>query len=484
MTAAGPGPRPGDGGGPSWDRQLVCVPGLGVSGRPAARALTARGAQVIVLDSADDETRRRRAAELGRLGIKVLLGAAADDAGVPPGTRLVVTSPGWRPDAPLLAAAGRAGIPVIGDVELAWRLRPVLADGTAQAWLGVTGTNGKTTTVRMLAAMLEAAGLRAAAAGNVGTSAVEAVTEAGPYQVLAVELSSFQLHWSSSLRPLAATVLNLAADHIDWHGDLESYARDKGRIFAPGTIAVCNADDPWSGRLVKRAVALSRVIPFRLGPPGPGEFGVADGALVDRAFGGKVVLAQVSDVRPAAPHNVANALAAAALARAYGVEAAAVGAGLRAFEPEPHRITQVARVAGVTYVDDSKATNPHAAAASLAAYPSVVWVAGGLLRGEAADIDDLVRGVAGRLRAAVLLGRDRGVMRQALARHAPDVPVVELAGTDTGIMERVVTEAAALAVPGDTVLLAPAAASLDMFANYGARGDAFATAVRALAAVS
>jgi UDP-N-acetylmuramoylalanine--D-glutamate ligase len=181
---------------------------------------------------------------------------------------------------------------------------------------------------------------------------------------------------------------------------------------------------------------------------------------------------------------VANALGAAALARAYGVGAAAVAAGLRSFEPEPHRITRVAEVGGVTYVDDSKATNPHAAAASLAAYPSVVWVAGGMLRGEAADIDGLVRGVAGRLRAAVLLGRDRGVLRQALARHAPDVPVVELAGPDTGVMERVVTEAAALATPGDTVLLAPAAASLDMFANYGARGDAFAAAVRALAGAS
>ena len=470
--------------GTSWDRQLVCVAGLGVSGPPAARALAARGAQVIVLDSGDDEGRRARAAELGRLGIKVLLGSTADDAGLPPGTQLVVTSPGWRPDAPLLAAAARAGVPVIGDVELAWRLRPVLADGTAQAWLGVTGTNGKTTTVKMLAAMLEAAGLRAAAAGNVGTSAVAAVTEAGPYQVLAVELSSFQLHWSTSLRPLAATVLNLAADHIDWHGDLESYARDKARIFAPGTIAVCNADDPWSRRLAAGAAGLSRIISFRLGPPGPGELGVAAGLLVDRAFGENVALAPVSDVRPAAPHNVANALAAAALARAYGVPAAAVGAGLRSFEPEPHRITLVAEVGGVTYVDDSKATNPHAAAASLATYPSVVWVAGGMLRGEAADIDGLVRGVAGRLRGAVLLGRDRGLLRQALRRHAPDVPVVELAGHDTGVMERAVSEAAALAAPGDTVLLAPAAASLDMFENYGARGDAFAAAARALPGAS
>jgi UDP-N-acetylmuramoylalanine--D-glutamate ligase len=464
----------------TWSGQRVCVAGLGVSGSPAAGALAARGAQVTVLDAADDEVRRQRAAGLAKLGVRVLLGAGAA-AGLPPGTQLVVTSPGWRPDAPLLAAARDAGIPVIGDVELAWRLRPVLPGGPAQPWLGVTGTNGKTTTVRMLAAMLQAAGLRAAAAGNVGTSAVEAVTEPVPYQVLAVELSSFQLHWSSSLRPLAATVLNLAADHIDWHGDLESYARAKGRIFAPGTIAVCNAEDAWSVRLAAEAQGLARVVAFRSGPPGPGELGVADGALVDRAFADAQILAQVSDVRPAAPHNVANALAAAALARAYGVPADATAAGLHAFQPEPHRITLVARVGEVTYVDDSKATNPHAAAASLAAYPSVVWVAGGMLRGEPADIEDLVAGAAGRLRAAVLLGRDRGIVAQALARHAPDVPVVELTGTDTGIMERVVSEAAAVAAPGDTVLLAPAAASLDMFTSYGARGDAFAAAVRALA---
>ena len=480
MTAPAPAP-PQD-----WAGQQVCVAGLGVSGPPAARALAARGAQVTVLDAADDEVRRQRAVKLAGRGVRVLLGADAA-AGVPPGTRLVVTSPGWRPDAPLLAAARAAGLPVIGDVELAWRLRPVLPGesrgpgGSPQAWLGVTGTNGKTTTVRMLAAMLQAAGLRAAAAGNVGTSAVEAVTDPVPYQVLAVELSSFQLHWSCSLRPLAGTVLNLAADHIDWHGDLESYARAKGRIFAPGTIAVCNADDAWSVRLAAEAPGLARVVAFRSGPPGPGELGVDGDALVDRAFGGADILAKVSDVRPAAPHNVANALAAAALARAYGVPPGAVAAGLHAFQPEPHRITLVARVGDVTYVDDSKATNPHAAAASLAAYPSVVWVAGGMLRGAAADIDDLVAGAAGRLRAAVLLGRDRGIVAQALARHAPDVPVVELAGTDTGIMERVVSEAAAAAAPGDTVLLAPAAASLDMFANYGARGDAFAAAVRALA---
>jgi UDP-N-acetylmuramoylalanine--D-glutamate ligase len=309
--------------------------------------------------------------------------------------------------------------------------------------------------------------------------------------VLAVELSSFQLHWSSTLAPFAAVVLNVAGHHLDWHGDIESYAADKGRIYAPGTVAVCNADDARTRQLAAAAPGPARVVAFRRDAPGPGELGVADGFLVDRAFGDGapgdgapgdgVRLAAVSDVRPAAPHNVADALAAAALARAYGAAPGAVRAGLRAFQPEPHRISLVARVSGVDYVDDSKATNPHAAAASLAAYPSVVWIAGGLFKGADSDVEALVDAAGPRLRGVVLLGVDRAKIRDALARHAPDVPVVEAAGTDTGVMDRVVAAAARLAAPGDTVLLAPAAQSFDIFRDYPARGDAFAAAVRGMA---
>ena len=464
----------------------VCVAGLGVSGPPAARALAAHGAKVTAVDSRADEPRRELARELADAGITVLLGAgpAGPAEILPDGTDLVVTSPGWRPDAPLLAAAAAAGVPVIGDVELAWRLRPELADGSRQQWLAVTGTNGKTTTVRMLAAMLAAAGQRTVAAGNVGTSVVAAVTDPEPYPVIAVELSSFQLHWSATLRPFAAVVLNVAAHHLDWHGDIGSYARAKGRIYAPGAVAVYNADDPRSGELAAMADDPARLVAFRLNVPGSGELGIAGGYLVDRAFGAGVRLAGVSDVRPAAPHNVADALAAAALARAYGVQPDAVAGGLAAFRPEPHRISLVARVGEVDYIDDSKATNPHAAAASLSAYPSVVWVAGGLFKGADSDVDELVAAAAPRLRAVVLLGADRAMIRGALARHAPDVPVVEAAGTDTGAMDLVVAAAARLAGPGDTVLLAPAAQSFDMFRDYPARGDAFAAAVRRLAELS
>ncbi|WP_067918205.1 UDP-N-acetylmuramoyl-L-alanine--D-glutamate ligase [Actinomadura rubrobrunea] len=463
-----------------WQGRSVCVAGLGVSGRAAARVLAERGARVTVVEARDDDALREHAERLrADAGATVRLG---DGDTLPEGADLVVTSPGWRPDAPLLSAAAAAGIEIIGEVELAWRLAhdggaDGAADGGAAPWLALTGTNGKTTTVRMLACMLTAAGHRAVAVGNVGTPIVEAVLD--KHDVLAVELSSYQLHWSSTVAPYAAAVLNVAPDHIDWHGSFDAYAAAKGRIYAPGTVAIVNADDPVSARLGGPGAK-----GFTLGTPAPGQLGVVEDLLVDRAFTPDprreaVELAELRDVRPFAPHNVANALAAAALARAFGVPPEAVREGLRAFTPDPHRIAHVATVDGVDYIDDSKATNPHAAAASLASCRSAVWIAGGLLKG--ADVDDLVRSCADRLRGVVLLGADRARIAEALARHAPDVPVVDVPDTDTGAMDRVVSAAAGLARPGDTVLLAPAGASFDMFASYGARGEAFAAAVRRLA---
>ena len=456
-----------------WAGRPVCVAGIGISGVAAAETLVRLGARVTVVDARSGDAEARRASPLEALGASVRLGSAAA-ANLPPGTALVVTSPGWRPDAPLALAAAAAGVPVWGEVELAWRLR-----GPDPApWLAVTGTNGKTTTVGMLAAMLTAAGQRTIAAGNVGTPLLAAVQARPPYDVLAVELSSFQLHWSSSIRPDAAAVLNLAPDHLDWHGSFSAYADAKVAIWAGG-IAIGNCDDAEvRDRL---AGAAGRKVGCTLGRPGPNQLGVEDGRLVDRAFGpgaDPVVLGAETDVRPAGPHNVGNALAAAALARAYGVAPAAVAAGLAGFVPAPHRNDVVATVEGVAYVDDSKATNPHAAAASLTAYPSVVWIAGGLAKG--ASYDELLTGAASRLRGAVLLGADRAEIAGALRRHAPDVPVVEVAATDTGAMDCVVAAAAGLASPGDTVLLAPAAASMDMFTDYRERGAAFAAAVRRL----
>jgi UDP-N-acetylmuramoylalanine--D-glutamate ligase len=459
----------------------VTVAGLGVSGVPAAKALHARGAVVTVVNDGDDARAREQAAELQALGVTVRLG---DGATLPEGTELIVTAPGWKPDKPLFQAAGKAGVPVWGDVELAWRLR----GPDAAPWLAVTGTNGKTTTVQMLASILRAAGLRTAAVGNIGVSLLDVVLGEEEYDVLAVELSSYQLHWAPSLRAHSAAVLNLAPDHLDWHGSMEAYARDKGRIYEGNRVAcVYNAADKRTEELVREADVEEgcRAIGFTLGTPAPSQLGVVDGILVDRAFvenrqKNAQELAEVSDVNPPAPHNIANALAAAALARAFGVPAGAVRDGLRSFRPDAHRIAHVADVDGVAYVDDSKATNTHAAEASLAAYEPIVWIAGGLAKG--ATFDELVARSAKRLRGAVLIGADRALIRDALARHAPEVPVVDVDRTDTGAMLQAVTEAKRLAQPGDTVLLAPACASMDMFTNYNQRGDAFAAAVRELEA--
>ena len=459
----------------AYDGLPVVVAGAGVSGAAAARVLRELGARVTVAD-ADEQ----RAEALRADGFEVRPLDAP-----PAGTALVVTSPGWRPDSPLLVAAAGAGLEVIGEVELAWRLRPE----DAAPWLAVTGTNGKTTTVRMLAAVLSAAGLRTVAAGNVGLPLLDAVH--GACDVLAVELSSFQLHWSSTVRPHTAVVLNVAPDHVDWHGSLDAYAADKGRIHAPGTVAVYNREDAESVRLA--AAGLERGAAaragFTLGSPAAGELGVVEDLLVDRAFshrpsgdvpGEGTVLATLADVGVPGGHNVANALAAAALARSYGVPASAVRDGLRAFAPDPHRNALVGEHDGVAWVDDSKATNPHAAAASLAAYPSVVWIAGGLLKG--ADVDDLVRTAAPGLRGVVVLGTDRAPFLDALRRHAPDLPVEVVDRLDTGAMSDAVARARRLARPGDTVLLAPAAASMDCFRDYRERGELFAAAVREAAA--
>ena len=471
----------------------VLVAGAGVSGRAAAAALVALGARVTVSDASPAALR----------DLPDGAEPAAGEEELPAGTRLVVTGPGRRPDHPLVAAAARAGVAVVGEPELAWWLG-ASADAPP-AWLVVTGTNGKTTTTGMLEAVLRAAGLDAVACGNIGYPVVDAV-RAGR-RVLAVELSSFQLHWSPSVVPAAGCVLNVADDHLDWHGSAAAYAAAKARALR-GPVAVAGVDDPPAAALLAAAPSPRRV-GVTLAEPAPGQLGIVDGVLVDRAFpaapdvapgvagsaaDAATALAAVADVTPAGPSGLTDALAAAALARAAGVAPADVAAGLAAFRPGPHRADLVGTVAGVRYVDDSKATNPHAAAASLAAVAPApaVWIVGGLLKG--APVDDLVARHAGGLRAAVVIGTDRRAIVTALARHAPNVPVVEVdPGHDDPMiprpgpsnaaspMDRAVRRAAALARPGDVVLLAPAAASMDQFRDYADRGRAFAAAVAGLA---
>jgi UDP-N-acetylmuramoylalanine--D-glutamate ligase len=466
----------------SWDGVRAVVAGFGVSGFAAADNLTHLGASVTALDESDAGRRREQATLLEVLGATVRLGPGST-AVLPDDVDVVVTSPGWRPDAPLLAQAVSRGIPVWGEVELAWRLRDPDHD---TPWLAVTGTNGKTTTVQMLEAMLRAAGLRTVACGNVGLPIVEAVMDPEPYDVLAVELSSFQLHYTSSMRAQSAAVLNIAEDHLDWYSSFEDYVADKARIYE-GVERACvyNVADPITEQLVREADVTegARAIGFTSGIPDVGMLGVVDDVLVDRAFVAErqtsaAELCTLADLASPAPHFVANALAAAALARSFGVPPVAVRDALRGFEPAGHRIAHVATFGGVTWIDDSKATNPPAALASLEAYEPVVWIAGGLAKG--ASFDELVIRVRDRLRGVVLLGADAPVVAAALSRHAPDVPVFHLPAGETAPMDRVVAEAAALAQPGDTVLLAPGCASMDMFDNYGARGDAFVAAVHRL----
>ncbi|MDQ1688444.1 MAG: UDP-N-acetylmuramoylalanine--D-glutamate ligase [Frankiaceae bacterium] len=464
----------------SWAGRQVCVAGLGVSGTAAARVLVGLGASVIAVDALAVP---ERDAELADLGVDVRTASPPEQL---PDAELVVTSPGWRPDNPFLVAAQASGIEVIGEPELAARVqRQQWPVRTGPRWLGVTGTNGKTTTTGMLASILQAAGIRSTAAGNIGTPLIEAVM--GEYDVLAVEVSSFQLHWSSSLQFDAAAILNIADDHVDWHGSMDAYMAAKHRIWDEGACAVWNADDPLTAKL---AEGLHDSHPFSLHDQ-RAQIRVSDGWIcggvgpVAGAVDGR--LAPTSAVSLPGPHNLSNALAAAALATSlnlheeFAVTAAQIEQGLRDYRPGPHRNAVVGTVDGVRYVDDSKATNPHAAEASLSAYSSVVWIAGGLLKG--ADIAPLVAAQAGRLRGAVLIGRDKSVIADALARHAPDVPVVVVEAADTGAMDTAVRAAAELASVGDVVLLAPAAASMDMFRDYADRGRAFAAAVHALGPV-
>ena len=500
MTAAADGPAPLPAEERAWPGMDVAglrilVTGFGVSGYAIADQTMQRGARVLVVDGADTPEIRERARILEVLGAEFRLGAEHTRA-LPEDREidLVVTSPGWRPDQPLLAAAAARGIPVWSEVELARRMQA--ADGPA--WLGITGTNGKTTTVTMLESILRAAGLRAVACGNVGLPVIEAALDPEGFDVLALELSSFQLHWTEHLDCEAAVVLNVSADHLDWHGGAEEYARAKGRIFeGVRTACVYNTADETTLHLVEEAdvVEGARAVGISLGAPGLSELGIIDGILVDRAFHPErrssaaelATLADLAHLGPqgAGPHVLLDALAAAALARAHGVPAHAVRDGLRAYRMGAHRAQHLATVDGIGFVDDTKATNPAAAAASLQAAERVVWIAGGDVKG--ADLDPLVAAVAERLAGVVLLGLDPAPFTEALSRHAPEVPVRRIDPGETGdvaartrLMEDAVQAARSLATAGDVVLLAPAAASIDQFRDYAERGDLFAAAVTRL----
>ncbi len=462
-----------------WSKVRAVVAGIGVAGFACADALAQLGAEVVLIDANDTPAMRERAEILDVIGVDVRLGFTAEL----PECDVLVVSPGLPPSHATIEQAFARGVPVWGELELAWRLRPIESPAP---WLVITGTNGKTTTTLMLESILRAAGLRTCSAGNIGMSLVGVVMH-DELDVIAIEVGAPQLPFVTTMSPFASCCLNIADDHIDHFGSLDTYIAAKARIYERTEVAaVYNAEDERTRSMVERADVIEgcRAIGFTLGAPGLSMLGIVENLLVDRAFVSDRAttaqeLATIDDINPPAPHNVANALAAAALARAFGVSPAAVRDGLRAFVPAAHRIAQVATVDGVVFVDDSKATNAHAALTSLKAYPSVVWIAGGMAKGQ--DFDDLVIEVGERLRGVVLLGVDRARIIGSLERHAPEVRTRMIDTDDSSAMAEAVAAAMSLAESGDTVLLAPGCASWDMFRDYGHRGDEFAAAVERLA---
>jgi UDP-N-acetylmuramoylalanine--D-glutamate ligase len=449
----------------NFAQQRFLILGAGVTGSAVARSVQARGGLVIIADDTARDAVKPESVELTNF-----------DA--------VVISPGWRQDHPLVVKVLASTLQILNEVDLAWQIRSEVAP--EQKWLALTGTNGKTTTVEMAAKILQTAGLKAVACGNVGDTVIEAVDRKDPYDYLILELSSFQLHWAKQAQFVAAAILNIADDHLDWHGTFNAYADAKFSILDRAEIAVLNADD---GAVVQRANSFTgRKVFFSLETPAPGEIGVVEELLVDRAFVSDpmeaAMICELKDITPTVPHNVSNALAAAALARSVNVSHEHIQKALRDFKPGRHRIETVFESDSVAWVDDSKATNPHAASASLMSHLSVVWIAGGLAKG--ADMNSLVQRCKGRIKAAILIGTDRQLIADALLEHAPDIPRILVdvpadysrAGDSNSLMEAVVRHAAGLVAPGDTVLMAPACASMDQFISYADRGDRFAAAVR------
>jgi UDP-N-acetylmuramoylalanine--D-glutamate ligase len=471
----------------NWRDLRVVVFGLGVTGFSVADTLAELGCKVLVVaEKADAELLDI----LDVIGVEHISGEEAK--GVPAAVKsfeaqLVITSPGVKPEHELLRWAADVAIPVWVDIELAWRVRDKNPERVAD-WLMITGTNGKTTTVQMVEAMINQSGKRAIACGNIGTPVLDAIREPDGFDALVVELSSFQLHYLGTVKPFSAAVLNLADDHLDWHGSFEAYRDAKAKIFENTQVAcVYNVADSQTERMVENADVQegARAIGFTIGTPMRSQIGFVEDILCDRAFLDDrannaleiATLEDLSNIGVMTPHLMANAAAATALARSYGVSPVDIKAALKKFRLDAHRIELVAEADGIRWIDDSKATNPHAAAASLNSFDNIVWVVGGLLKG--VDISELVKKYSARIKAAIVIGKDREPVLEALSRHLGAKPVIEiLADAGAQVMAEVATAAVSLARDGDTVLLAPAAASMDQFKDYADRGNSFAEAVR------
>lgn len=396
---------------------------------------------------------------------------------IPAGLELAVVSPGWREDHPVFTQLRSDGVEILSEIDFAWKVKQVLAP--SQKWIALTGTNGKTTTINMVESIFKAAKINGAACGNVGKTVIESVCAKKPLDFLAIELSSFQIHWSNLPEYESVAVLNIAEDHIDWHGSFEAYAQAKLKLLQHSKKMILNKADP---ELIRRA-SNDVIIWFSLDTPNAGELGVVDNLLIDRAFSASPSqaneIAELVDITPTVPHNVLNALAAAALALSIGIKYEDIKIGLKNFTPDHHRMELILSKNEIKWIDDSKATNPHAAAASLLSNFKVIWIAGGLAKG--ASMGELVKRCASRIKAVILIGEDRELIAKAVGEHLPSVQVVrvDLKSDGENLMNDVVSAAIKLAQPGDTVLLAPACASMDQFDSYVQRGELFSQAVKA-----
>ena len=454
-----------------WDPPArIAVLGTGRTGEAVARwalSLSAgrEGAEVAVFSEDDDEGSREVARELIALGARVTLGARDVDG---LRTDLVVASPGIAPHRPLLRSARELGAPVISELELAWRV-------SRARFIAVTGTNGKTTVTSLVAHLLTTSGLDARAVGNIGQPSILEAATAPPAALLVAECSSFQLALTDTFHPFVSVLLNITPDHLDWHGSLEAYERDKARVFAhqaEGDTAVVDVDDAWSAAWAQRLGSSGvHVVRVTLSKPPRGGAGLVDEMLTVDTEAGPAALVESSELLIRGGHNVANALAAAAAALRAGATLEAVREGLRTFEPIEHRLQTVATLGGVTYVNDSKATNPDAVLKALDAFDGgrVIVLLGG--RNKHNDFSALARRCERACRLAVLFGEARSELEQAFRdSDAEFVSATTMAGA-----LRLARDAA---VPGDVVLLSPACASFDEFAGFEDRGTTFAKLVR------
>ena len=441
--------------------RAILVIGAGVTGRALRDFCVGRGATVSLLDERAE-------------------GAVRE---IPEVVDLAIVSPGWKSEHPIIKELKERSIPLLSEIDFAWRMRKVIAPD--QRWIALTGTNGKTTTIQMVESILHSAGIRGVACGNVGRTVIESIDS--ELDLLAIELSSFQIAWSNEAVFEEIAILNISPDHIDWHGTFEAYRDAKLKLISLSKRAFINIGDAtlsraWPGLQESG----KKVIGFHLGTPGVGEVGLVEELIVDRALVSDPmsaeVLVEVDQLPSRAPHNISNAMAAAMLAKAIGVSNEAISRGLKSFVLDEHRLQFVGEFSGVRWVDDSKATNPHAAMAALIAFPSTIWIAGGLAKG--AKMDELVRATHSHIRAAILIGTDAPLIREALKKVKPDLKIVEVEPSLRGkdVMEKVVLFAKNLASKGDTVLLAPACASMDQFSSYKERGDFFQSAIRELVA--